>query len=115
MTTFFLTDYFCRHFEKFVWQAFGLDRRADMVPFVFGNYRKLVYLAQTRDAALEQQARRIAERLGLAYEYRFQGYGDLGGFHGFARALRRDGRGPLKAGFGTLPHFRFRKYSDHAL
>jgi len=77
MATFFLTDYFCRHFEKFVWQAFGLDRRADMVPFVFGNYEKLVYLAQTRDAALETQARQIAERLGLTYEYRFRGYGDL--------------------------------------
>lgn len=77
MTTFFLTDYFCRHFEKFVWQAFGLDRRADMVSFVFGNYRKLVYLAQTRDDTLEAKAREIADRLGLAYEYRFRGYGDL--------------------------------------
>lgn len=77
LTTFFLTDYFCRHFEKFVWQAIGLDRRTDMVQFVFGNYRKLVYLAQTRDAELETSARRIALRLGLAYEFRFVGYGDL--------------------------------------
>lgn len=77
MTSFFLTDYFCRHFEKFVWQAFGLDRRADMVSFVFGNYRKLVYLAQTQDEALEAKAREVADRLGLAYEYRFRGYGDL--------------------------------------
>lgn len=77
LTTFFLTDYFCRHFEKFVWQAIGLDRRADMVQFVFGNYRKLVYLAQTRDADLETSAQEIAGRLGLAYEYRFVGYGDL--------------------------------------
>lgn len=77
LTTFFLTDYFCRHFEKFVWQAIGLDRRADMVQFVFGNYRKLVYLAQTRDVHLETSARQIAARLGLEYEYRFVGYGDL--------------------------------------
>ena len=80
LTTFFLTDYFCRHFEKFVWQAVGLDRRADMVGFVFGNYEKLVYLAQTEDAALEAQAQEIAGRLGLAYEYRFCGYGDMAGF-----------------------------------
>lgn len=80
LTTFYLTDYFCRHFEKFVWQAIGLDRRADMVQFVFGNYRKLVYLAQTRDAALEAKAKEIAVRLGLAYEYRFRGYGDLEAF-----------------------------------
>ena len=80
MTTFFLTDYFCRHFEKFVWQAVGLDRRADMVSFVFGNYEKLVYLAQTRDPALEAKAREIAGRLGLAYSYRFCGYGDMEAF-----------------------------------
>lgn len=80
LTTFFLTDYFCRHFEKFVWEAIGLDRRADMVEFVFGNYRKLVYLAQTQDAELEATARQIAGRLGLAYEYRFSGYGDLATF-----------------------------------
>ena len=80
MTTFFLTDYFCRHFDKFVWQAVGLDRRADMVPFVFGNYEKLVYLAQTRDPGLEAQAREIAGRLGLAYAYRFTGYGDMDAF-----------------------------------
>ncbi len=48
-----------------------------MVSFVFGNYRKLVYLAQAQDATLEIKAREIADRLGLAYEYRFRGYGDL--------------------------------------
>lgn len=77
LTTFFLTDFFCRHFEKFIWQAFGLDRRPDMVSFVFGNYKKLVYLAQTKDPALEAKARESADRLGLEYEYRFKGYGDL--------------------------------------
>jgi hypothetical protein len=77
LTTFFLTDYFCRHFDSFVWKSLGLDRRADMAAFVFANYRKIVYLAQTRDPALEAQAREIADRLGLAYEYRFCGYGDL--------------------------------------
>lgn len=73
LTTFFLTDFFCRHFETFVWQAFGLNRRADMVEFVFGNYRKLVYIAQSEDPALEAKAREAAECLGLTYEYRFAG------------------------------------------
>ena len=80
MTTFFLTDYFCRHFDKLVWQGFGLDRRPDMLAFVFGNYRKLVYIAQTEDPSLAAQAEAAAERLGLAYEYRFVGYGDLDTF-----------------------------------
>lgn len=80
ITTFFLTDFFCRHFERFVWEALALDRREDMVEFVFGHYEKLVYLAQTRDPALEAKARDCARRLGLEYEYRFVGYGDLESF-----------------------------------
>ena len=82
ISTFFLTDYFCRHFEKFVWEALGLDRRDDMVDFVFGNYRKLVFMPQTEDEELQQKARGIAGRLGLDYEYRFAGYGDLERFMG---------------------------------
>lgn len=82
ITTFFLTDFFCRHFERFVWQALALDRRPDMVEFVFGHYRKLVYLAQTDDPVLEARARECAARLGLEYEYRFVGYGDLGTYMG---------------------------------
>ncbi len=77
ISTFYLTDYFCRHFEKFVWEALGLDRRDDMVEFVFGNYTKLVFMPQVKDVALEEKAKAIAERLGLAYEYRFCGYGDM--------------------------------------
>ncbi len=80
ISTFFLTDYFCRHFEKFVWEALGLDRRADMVDFVFGNYRKLVFMPQAKDEELERKARSIAKKLGLTYEYRFAGYGDLEAF-----------------------------------
>jgi len=77
ISTFYLTDYFCRHFEKFVWEALGLDRRPDMVAFVFGNYTKLVFMPQVKDEALELKARKIAERLGLTYDYQFCGYGDL--------------------------------------
>ena len=43
----------------------------------FGNYEKLVYQAQTDDRALTEQAEICAERLGLAFERRFTGYGDL--------------------------------------
>ena len=77
ITSFFLTDYFCRHFEKFVWEALGLDRRDDMAAFVFANYTKLVFMPQVKEEALELKAREIARRLGLDYECRFAGYGDL--------------------------------------
>jgi len=43
----------------------------------FGNYEKLVYQAQRRDPALEEKAKACAAFLGLEYEYRFTGYGDL--------------------------------------
>jgi len=77
ITTFYLTDFFCRYFDKFVWESLGLDRREDMVDFVFGNYKKLIYIAQTDDAELRKQAEGIARRLKLEYEYRFTGYGDM--------------------------------------
>ena len=77
ITTFFLTDFFCRHFEKFMWEAYGLDRHKSMVDFVFGNYEKLAFLAQTEDADLRAKAEEIAARLGLTFEYRRVGFGDL--------------------------------------
>jgi hypothetical protein len=43
----------------------------------FGNYTTLVYQAQIQDLALETKAQDCARRMGLAYEYRFTGYGDL--------------------------------------
>jgi hypothetical protein len=77
ITTFYLTDFFCKHFDKFVWEALALDRRDDMVDFVFGNYEKVVFIAQTENRELQQKAQEIARRLKLTYEYRFTGYGDM--------------------------------------
>ncbi|WP_225029585.1 DUF1638 domain-containing protein [Xinfangfangia pollutisoli] len=76
-TAFYLTDFLVRQFDAFVWKPMGLDRHPELRDMLFGNYDKLVYQAQTRDPALEAKARDCAARLGLAYEYRFTGYGDL--------------------------------------
>jgi hypothetical protein len=77
MTAFFLTDYLARHFDKLIWQGLGLDKHPKLLPDYFGNYTKIVYLAQVRDAALEEKAKEAAKQLGLEYEYRFTGYGEL--------------------------------------
>jgi hypothetical protein len=77
MTTFYLTDFLVRQFEAFVWRPMGLDRHPELRDMLFGNYDRLVYLAQTDDPGLDSEARRSAERLGLAYERRLTGYGDL--------------------------------------
>lgn len=74
---FYLTDFLVRQFEAFVWKPMGLDRHPELRDMYFGNYRKLVYQAQTDDPALDLKAEDCARRLGLSYERRFTGYGDL--------------------------------------
>ncbi len=77
ITAFYLTDFLVRQFDAFVWRPMGLDRHPELRDMIFGNYTTLIYQAQTRDAGLEAKARDCAARLGLDYEYRFTGYGDL--------------------------------------
>lgn len=76
-STFYLTDFLVRQFDAFVWKPMGLDRHPELRDMLFGNYEKLVFQAQTEDPDLDARARDAAERLGLAYERRFTGYGDL--------------------------------------
>ena len=75
--TFYLTDYLARHFDTLILKGLGIDRHPELEPLYFGNYSRLVYLAQTRDADLETKARDAAARLGLAFTMRFTGYGAL--------------------------------------
>ncbi len=79
VTSFFLTDFLARQFRAFVIEPLGLDRHPQLKDMYFGNYTKLVYLSQVEDEALQQKAKEAADYLGLAYEYRFTGYGDLTG------------------------------------
>jgi hypothetical protein len=77
MTAFYMTDFLCRQFDAFFIRPLGLDRHPELAKDYFGNYERLVYLAQTDDPALEKVAREAAAMLGLQYERRFTGYGDL--------------------------------------
>lgn len=77
ITAFYLTDYLARHFDKLVWQGFGMAEHPELRDMMFSNYTKVVYLAQTEDDALQKMARQAAQKLQLDYEYRFTGYGDL--------------------------------------
>jgi hypothetical protein len=83
MRSFFLTDYLARQFDKLIWEGLGLDRHPELLPDYFQHYEKVVYLAQLKDVELERKAEAAARKLGLGYEYRFTGYGDL------ARELER--------------------------
>jgi hypothetical protein len=76
--TFYLTDFLLRHFDRLVIQGLGLDRHPELFATYFGNYRKLIYLAQAPDTHSQADARAIAQRMGLQFEYRQTGYGMLG-------------------------------------
>lgn len=80
ITAFYLTDFLVRQFDTLIWKGMGLDRSPDLRDMMFGNYEKVVYLAQTEDPDLLDRARAAASRLGLAFEHRPTGYGDLPGF-----------------------------------
>ena len=77
MTTFFVTDFLARNFETFMVKPLGLDRHPELRDMYFGAYERLLYIAQTDDPALTEKARAAAGFLGLAFERRLTGYGDL--------------------------------------
>jgi len=75
--TFYLTDFLLRHFDRIVIRGLGLDRHPELAPNYFGNYRRLVYLAQVDAPESIAAARAAAQRLGLAFAHRVTGYGGL--------------------------------------
>ncbi|MEM7723800.1 MAG: DUF1638 domain-containing protein [Pseudomonadota bacterium] len=78
ITAFYLTDFLVRQFDAFVTEPLGLDRHPELRDMYFGHYTKLVYQAQTDDPTLTEMAEAHAQKLGLIFERRFTGYGDLG-------------------------------------
>jgi len=77
ITTFYLTDFLVRQFDAFIIKPMGLDRHPELRDMYFANYEKLVYQSQADDPALLARAKICADRLGLAFEHRHTGYGDL--------------------------------------
>jgi hypothetical protein len=75
--TFYLTDFLARQFDSIIYAGLGLDRHPQLLPLYFGNYRRLVYLAQSDDPELTAYAKAAADKLGLAFERRPTGFGDL--------------------------------------
>jgi hypothetical protein len=78
--SFFLTDYIARHFDRIIWQGMGLDRHPELRDAYFGHYRRVVYLAQIDDPVLTEKAEAAAAKLGLAFEKRLTGYGEMATF-----------------------------------
>jgi hypothetical protein len=75
--TFYVTDFLLRHFDRLVIRGLGLDRHPELARQYFGNYRKLVYLAQAPSPQRIADARAAARRLDLEFDFRATGYGHL--------------------------------------
>ena len=75
--TFYLTDFLARHFDALIVRGLKLDAHPELLPMMFGNYKRLVFLAQTDNDDLRERARAAASFLGLEYEQRRTGYGEL--------------------------------------
>lgn len=75
--TLYLTDFLAQHFERLVIQGLGLEKYPELQEMYFGNYKKLVYLAQTESPVFLKKAQSAAKRLGLVFEKHITGYGEL--------------------------------------
>jgi hypothetical protein len=71
--TFYLTDYLALHFDALVWSGLGLDEHPQLRDMYFGNYKRVVWLSQTRDVTTEQKAMDAAHKLRLTYDCRHTG------------------------------------------
>jgi hypothetical protein len=75
--TYLLTDYLVRSFRRTVLAGLGLDRHPELWPEYFGQYRRLIWLAQHRDPALDAAADEVAAMFGLPLRVIDVGVGGL--------------------------------------
>jgi hypothetical protein len=63
--TYVLTDYLVRSFVRSVIVELGLDRYPDLRDAYFGNYTRVIWLAQDPEDELDELAHRAADVMGL--------------------------------------------------
>ena len=68
--TYFLTDFLARTFEHTVVRELGLDRHPELRDAYFGNYKRVMWLAQRPTLGTKLAAERAAAALSLPLEIR---------------------------------------------
>ncbi|GIU99073.1 MAG: hypothetical protein KatS3mg014_0689 [Actinomycetota bacterium] len=77
LSTFFLTDWLVRNWERAVVDGLGIGRFPFLRNTYFDHITEVLYLRQSREPSLEAKAREIADSLGVPLEIRDVGLGDL--------------------------------------
>jgi hypothetical protein len=75
--TLYLTDYLTRNFDRLIKQGLGIEQHPELLEAYFGNYRRVVYLAQTDSDELTELAKSHARYLGLQFEQHRTGLAPL--------------------------------------
>jgi hypothetical protein len=75
--TYFLTDFLARTFKHTVIRELGLDRHPELRELYFGNYTRVLWLAQRPTEATRAAATRAAAQIGLPLETKVVGNSGL--------------------------------------
>lgn len=75
--TFYLTDYLAANFERLILHDLGISQHPELRDMYFGNYKRMLYLAQQPTESLISQAKAAAESLGLEYQFQQTGLAPL--------------------------------------
>jgi len=71
--TFFLTDYLAWHFDRLILEELGINKHPELRDMYFGNYTRMLYLAQTENPERLAQAQQAAAAINLPLEVHYTG------------------------------------------
>jgi len=71
--TFFLTDYLAWHFDRLILETLGINKHPELRDMYFGNYTRMLYLAQTENEERLEQANNAAAAINLPLEVHYTG------------------------------------------
>ncbi|MBX2836920.1 MAG: DUF1638 domain-containing protein [Gammaproteobacteria bacterium] len=71
--TFYLTDYLATFFDRLILEGFGIKKHPELRDMYFGNYTRVLYLAQTENENMLNAAKAAASAINLPLEVHYTG------------------------------------------